>query len=375
MNAHCEWGFCECNRGLEKKYGRCERSWAGQQGRGADFDPFQSCLETNTCQNLDINLVCNTNVTIQAGGKCECRRDMKWNTQAGECQLYMDVDCSTITYDTKPSPVILEAVNKTLEKIAENNATEPTVVEVNPDTNATEPISPEKALSNSLLSSIDVNKTSEAELKEAYCRDVDSFSWEFGAPRNQEQNQRYPNRQNTGGGGFAAGSAVIIGILIFFGVCCACGVCFAFKKSKNKMSGRRSPEPPVTFTDMTVADAGLYQPNLHNNPGFKSEPTPLHSAGAPTHAVSNTGAIYPGPAAIPPTQPGYTNFPPGEGGSPYPPQPAAYPAPYPSSQPNVYPPPQAAPYPPPDGGLPYPPQPAASYPPIGQPAYNPTAHY
>ena len=36
-------------------------------------------------------------------GKCECRRDMRWNAAEGECQIYMDVDCSQITYDTQPS--------------------------------------------------------------------------------------------------------------------------------------------------------------------------------------------------------------------------------------------------------------------------------
>ena len=66
--------------GLEKKFGRCERSWEGQQGRGADFDPFKTCDENINCQIVDINLVCNTNVTVQQGGKCECRTDMRWNT-------------------------------------------------------------------------------------------------------------------------------------------------------------------------------------------------------------------------------------------------------------------------------------------------------
>merc|ERR1719228_566556 len=117
--------------------------------------------------------------------------------------------------------------------------------------------------------------------------------------------------------------------------------------------------------------------NVTANPGY-AEATPQHQVGggapgypAPAAAYSNTGAVYPGPAAIPPTQPGYTNFPGSEGQgnpSPYPPQAAAYPpqaAPYP---------PQGAPYPPQNaghppadqnaGGLPYPPQPS-------QPAYNP----
>ena len=35
-----------------------------------------------------MNLICNTNLTVQGDtGKCECRQDMKWNSEAGECQV------------------------------------------------------------------------------------------------------------------------------------------------------------------------------------------------------------------------------------------------------------------------------------------------
>ena len=38
----------------------------------------------------DMNLVCNTNLTVQGDtGKCECRQDMKWNSEAGECQVIL----------------------------------------------------------------------------------------------------------------------------------------------------------------------------------------------------------------------------------------------------------------------------------------------
>ena len=33
---------------------------------------------------------------------------------SSQCQLYLDVDCSDITYDSQPSAVVLDAVNKTL---------------------------------------------------------------------------------------------------------------------------------------------------------------------------------------------------------------------------------------------------------------------
>merc|ERR1719204_156174 len=68
-----------------------------------------------------MNLICNTNLTMGGQGKCQCRTDMRWNTEAGECQIYMDVDCSDITYDTPPSPTILQAVEKATQRL---NATE-----------------------------------------------------------------------------------------------------------------------------------------------------------------------------------------------------------------------------------------------------------
>ena len=282
------------------------------------------------------------------------------------------MDCSAVTYDTKPDPVILEAVNKTLEKVAEANKTQEVVdQDANQDANATV-VSPEEALSNSLLSSIDVTKddVTQAQLKEAYCRDVDSFSWEFGAPKNQQQQQgRDWNRNHTRTAvGVGSGTIVLI-VLLLCGTCCTCGICLALKKKRSKSS-----EPPVTFSDVHVNDAGMGMGGVTNNPGYKAESTPQHQGGAPgypTATFSNTGVLYPGPAAIPPTQPGYTNFPGSEGQgnpSPYPPQAAAYPpqgAPYPP-QGAAYP-PQNAPQPPADpnaGGLPYPPQPS-------QPAYNP----
>ena len=60
-----------------------------------------------------MNLVCNTDLTTQGRlGQCECRRDMRWNTAEGECQFYMDVDCSSFTYETPPSASILEAMER-----------------------------------------------------------------------------------------------------------------------------------------------------------------------------------------------------------------------------------------------------------------------
>jgi len=392
--AHCEWGFCECNRGLEKRFGRCERNWGQEGGRAADFNPFQTCHEgRKDCQKLDMNLICNFNKTMGPDGRCECREDMRWNEKASECQLFLDVDCSAITYDTPASTTVLKAVNSTLEKIGDKNVTLPDIPETVPESevNSTKPIAmgKEEALANSLLSSLDVNNTSEAELKEAYCRDIDSFSWEFGgqqAKQNQNQNQNQNhggtnwNRNRNVAGGVGGGVIVVI---VLSSICCLCGIVYAFKRNKRNKHMGDDTEPPVTFSNTNTVDAGLGPPvnggmGLYGNPGYQPQPTPQH-------VVSATGVIYPGPAAIPPTQPGYTNYP-GQGNQPtfptqptaYPPQPATVNLPYPV-QPTypVLPPVSPAGYPPVvQGGTPYPPTNPAMplpYPTQNQPAYNPNA--
>ena len=83
----------------------------------------------------------------------------------------MDVDCSSITYETKPSEVILTAVEKAKKEMEENLLGE--VVPLGRTESANE------SLSTSLLTKMDTKSATDAELKEAFCRDIDSFSFEM----------------------------------------------------------------------------------------------------------------------------------------------------------------------------------------------------
>ena len=163
---------------------------------------------------IDVNMICNMTIGI-----CQCRNFMKVkvNPSSSQCQLYLDVDCSKISYDSEPSAVVLdEAVNKTLAKQARRQTIKRKTKlrdwqvnqdkeisgsgdsENDDDTNDTEDkdgenenigyeenittidlLSQDEVLANSLLSSIDPNTTSKSEMKEAFCRDVDTFSWDF----------------------------------------------------------------------------------------------------------------------------------------------------------------------------------------------------
>ena len=199
-NARCEWGFCECSLGYEKKWGRCVAPGTPVTPRPTSFDPFVACSGSQaTCQAIDMNMICNSNLTVQTGGKCECKRDMRWNTATAECQLFIDVDCSAVTYDTPPAPAILEAVKRAeaeallkqqqqqQQQMTANvtatadgaiiNATDNSELANLPPLNRTQ--TREESLATSLLSKIDTKKASEQELREAFCRDVDAYSFDF----------------------------------------------------------------------------------------------------------------------------------------------------------------------------------------------------
>ena len=85
-------------------------------------------------------------------------------------QLFLDVDCSSITYESQPSQTILNAVEKAKAEISE----EPSEVGTLDRTE-----SANETLANSLLTRIDPKNATADEIKEAFCRDIDSFSFEM----------------------------------------------------------------------------------------------------------------------------------------------------------------------------------------------------
>jgi len=179
MNAHCEWGFCECNSGTSRRFGQCQADWntyaastPNYAPRTSSFDPFKSCASTPTCAAMDMNLVCNTDLTMPGqAGKCECRMDMRWNAAEGECQFYMDVDCSAITYDTAASPGVLSAAERAQTAMAGQSLVDTSAL------GRTE--SMQESLQNSLISQMAGHASSEGDLQEAFCRDVDAYSMDI----------------------------------------------------------------------------------------------------------------------------------------------------------------------------------------------------
>ena len=84
--------------------------------------------------------------------------------------------------------MVLKAVDDALKKIGDNNITENYLVDAKDrpvDSTFSPP--PNASLENSLLTSINPNEASEHEIKEAFCRDVDSFSWDLAMPDTEEE--------------------------------------------------------------------------------------------------------------------------------------------------------------------------------------------
>jgi len=107
----------------------------------------------------------------------------------------LDVDCTKFTYDTAPSATIQAAVEKAQREIQEMPLIGEGLM-----LNRTE--TQEETLSRSLLKHIDEKEASEDDILEAYCRDVDAYSFEFNNPERQQQNtvmsvgQQTPQNQN-----------------------------------------------------------------------------------------------------------------------------------------------------------------------------------
>ena len=230
------------------------------------------------------------------------------------------MDCSGFKYDTPPSQAVLDAANKTLEKIEENAL--PDVLVKNSSSNIS--ASPNVTLENSLLSSIDPDTATKAEITEAFCRDVDSFSWEFAEPKRDltfleqlEENKWY----------------IIIGVVVFL---------YIVFMGRNRLKQ-------------------LWQTRCF------TRPKPESSAG--TEGV----VTYRGVVAVP-SQSGATEFSvrdvTDEVSIPYPVKPDNNSLPYP-----VQPGDQTLPYPPQPGDqtLPYPPQPVQSSN-IPPPTYEAASH-
>ena len=89
----------------------------------------QECGNTSDCASHDINMICRCvliflmqNISFvfrthsNGTGSCVCRKDMRWNGLALECQLFLDVDCSSFTYSATVHPQLVTAATQLWHK-------------------------------------------------------------------------------------------------------------------------------------------------------------------------------------------------------------------------------------------------------------------
>jgi len=209
---HCEWGFCECDQDLVKAWGQCKKVQPGSPSGDRNSSSLnRNCRRTRECQTFDMNAVCTQ-------GVCACRKDMKWNPKALECQIFLEVDCSKFDYTTPSSSLVKEAVDasepkpKTRKDYAQEYGLSESDIPVslfrslavgdlmrtlNEESDPSKLGQPEmtsipktrtetksEAISSSIFRFIDMKrykyvKIPKESLEEAFCRDIDAFNEAF----------------------------------------------------------------------------------------------------------------------------------------------------------------------------------------------------
>jgi len=367
MNAFCDYGICRCRTGYDARYGQCWNRMDDFNGRQSDwnlrqqsdFNPYKPCNTDGECRLVDMNMICN----MTASKTCQCRDDMKWNDEALECQVFIDVDCSSVK---SIETIILNGTTpdgKEVETFDDSGIYN--LTQTNGTLNVSE-ITADETLESSELTKLDPNNTSPDEIKQTFCKDMARVT------RSYEQRlvEPPPKRESTDG---SAGVGIIVLIVMLIILCCACVCIYKFcSKIKEAFTGGSKNED----YNMTSSHNDIGFPPPAMNTGF---PPPDPNVGFPPPQAPLYPQIQPDPGlpplgpAIPPTQPGYPSNPyPPNDAAPYPPMPdAGGPPPglpYPVAPPGGAPPP----YPPINGVPPYPPTGGAPpYP--TQPPFNPTA--
>ena len=190
------------------------------------------------------------NMICSAQKNCACRPDMKWNSETGECQIFMDVDCSDI--DVNSEPLTAVSNNSVTTTKPETDAG---FIEALEDKNITD-LTANDTLKDSGLVKLDVNNTTEVELKTEFCREVSQIAgrfevsliriWEVsGVPTllSFQHQTRYEVVSQRPVPGAGPGTYVhihldlraIITIVIVVLFCCCCCVYFAWLKLGRKI--------------------------------------------------------------------------------------------------------------------------------------------
>merc|ERR1719323_2836036 len=321
MQAFCDYGICRCRSGYDARYGKCwkdintfnNNDWNDRKSAG--FDPYKSCSSHADCKDTDMNMECKD-------GKCQCRADMRWNDEALECQIFMDVNCTDV--DTK---TIIEDPDKDKEEFKFDDTEIFNVTDASGKVNVSD-ITAEETLATSELAELNPNTTSKDDMRKAFCRDVARVA------RSYDNNLVVPVQDNgrRRGGINISWTQLILGLIAVIVIGYIAFTIYKKKcqggrggrsrsRSNSKSSSDHEGPPPTEMYPQTAAPAPAYPPVPPADPGLP----PPGPAIPPPYEAQAPYPAYPPVAGAP--APAYPAQPPPAGAPPYPPQPAYNPAP------------------------------------------------
>ena len=201
---------------------------------------------------------------------------MMTHLRDNECQLMIDVDCTSLTQNIAPSEAILEAINSKLDKINEES-------KKNNKESDEEILNVDK--SSNLMSLIDPDMLNEDDLKEAFCRDIDPNGFNFQEIRfdnNVDKKLRFDNNEEKPKKRITVSVALIITAVVILHIililCIILGIkktCYCCRKSRkivkkilNKQNKHITAQP-IQFSTILQSeveeDARQHREHFHSS--------------------------------------------------------------------------------------------------------------
>ena len=182
-DSFCDSGICRCHEHYKERYGQCwiklrdftRIDWGSRLS--PVFDPFQNCTEHRTCINIDMNMICGRNPKISdEKRKCKCRENMKWNPDVLECQIFIDVNCSS------DNGIETASQNQTIKDISLPSKPSSTILRKYQIALRNRPISylsPVVTIERSMLLNLDLTKTTSEIANSIFCKELTTISRRF----------------------------------------------------------------------------------------------------------------------------------------------------------------------------------------------------
>ena len=179
-DSFCDSGICRCHERYQEKYGKCwlrlrdftRIDWGNRLSLA--FNPFLDCTEHRTCTDIDMNMICGrTTKKSIANKKCKCRENMKWNPDVLECQIFIDVNCSSDNSFGNASQ------NQTIKDISLPSKPSNTILRKYQIALRNRPISylsPLVTIERSMLLNLDLTKTTSKMANSIFCKELTTIS-------------------------------------------------------------------------------------------------------------------------------------------------------------------------------------------------------